>query len=208
MTMDEEFVSRFIPRGRKTVFLLLHGTGGDENSLLPLAGALDGRASILSVRGNVRENGMPRFFRRFAEGVFDEEDLKFRTSELADFVVRTSSQAGFKLDSVVIVGYSNGANIGASLLLLRPEVARSAVLFRPMVPLRPGVLPDLAGKSVLISAGLRDSIVPKQSTIELESLLRRAGAEVKTVWTDGDHGITRPEVDGVRDWLSSRVARR
>src|SRR5688572_9300260 len=141
---DPEFIHRFIasPSGKSTrTLLLLHGTGGDENDLLPLGESLDPDAAILSPRGKVLERGMPRFFRRLAEGVFDEEDLKLRTAELADFVAAAAAQYTFDARRVIAAGFSNGANIAASLLLLRPDTLRAAVLFRAMVPLVPDTLP-------------------------------------------------------------------
>jgi phospholipase/carboxylesterase len=151
-----------------TTFLLLHGTGGNEDDLIPLSGQLDQRAAILSPRGKVLENGVaPRFFRRLAEGVFDIEDLKFRTNELADFVNDASEVYGFDLQHVIAVGYSNGANIGASMLLLRPETLSSAILFRATIPLVPKVLPDLSNKLIFMSSGLYDSIVSRQDADNL-----------------------------------------
>src|ERR1051325_9874550 len=132
-----------------TTFLLLHGTGGNEQDLIPLAYELDKNEAILSPRGKVLENGIsPRFFRRLAEGVFDLEDLKFRTNELADFVIDASKTYNFDLQHIIAVGYSNGANIAASMLLLRPEILSSAILFRAMVPLVPQTLPDLTRKHI------------------------------------------------------------
>ena len=127
-----------------TTFLLLHGTGGNEEDLIPLAYELDKRVAILSPRGKVLENGItPRFFRRLAEGVFDLEDLKFRTNELADFVNDASKAYDFDLQHIIALGYSNGANIASSVLLIRPEILSSAILFRAMVPLVPQTLPSL-----------------------------------------------------------------
>jgi phospholipase/carboxylesterase len=143
-----------------TTFLLLHGTGGNEEDLIPLAYELDKRAAILSPRGKVLENGVaPRFFRRLAEGVFDLEDLKFRTNELADFVNDASKAYGFDLQCIVAVGYSNGANTAASILLLRPEILSSSILLRAMVPLVPERLPDLTKKHIFMSSGSYDPIV-------------------------------------------------
>src|SRR5919202_5992866 len=146
-----------------TTFLLLHGTGGNEEDLISLAYELDKKAAILSPRGKVLENGItPRFFRRLAEGVFDLQDLKFRTNELADFVIDASKTYDFDLQHVIAVGYSNGANIAASMLLLRPEILSSAILFRAMVPLVPLTLPNLSDKRIFMSSGLYDPIVSKQ----------------------------------------------
>src|SRR6266849_4527556 len=149
------FTHRFIPsnksEARTTTLLLLNGTGGTEEDLIPVGREIAPNAAILSPRGKVLENGMPRFFRRFAEGVFDIEDLKFRTNELADFVGRASKHYGFDPKSVIALGYSNGANIAASILLLRPEILKGGFLFRAMIPLQPEKKPDLSGKNVFIS---------------------------------------------------------
>jgi phospholipase/carboxylesterase len=158
--------------------LLLHGTGGNEEDLIPLGQQIAPYAAILSVRGKVLENGIPRFFRRLAEGVFDIEDLKFRTYELADFVEQASKVYGFDLSQLVAVGYSNGANIAASSLLLRPAIMSFAILFRPMVPLIPEMFPDLSTKHVFISAGLHD---PNSS----ESRNKESFQSTKKSWSKG-----------------------
>jgi phospholipase/carboxylesterase len=151
-----------------TTFLLLHGTGGNEEDLIPLAYELGQKAAILSLRGKVLENGVaPRFFHRLVEGVFDIEDLKFRTNELADFVKDASKAYGFDMHHVIAVGYSNGGNIASSMLLLRPEILSAAILFRAMVPLVPETLPDLTNKHIFMSSGLHDPIVPKQEAERL-----------------------------------------
>ena len=132
------FVHRYLPgkNADSRILLLLHGTGGDENDLIPLGQELDPNAALLSPRGRVSENGAPRFFRRFAEGVFDEEDVLRRANELADFVAAAAAEYAFAPERVIAVGYSNGANIAAAMLLLRPEALEAAILFRAMVPLR------------------------------------------------------------------------
>src|SRR6186997_2036988 len=144
MKLRPDFIHEFLAGSSNRTLLLLHGTGGNERDLLPLGRELDPNAALLSPRGKILENGMPRFFRRLAEGVFDLEDLKFRTNELADFVTAAAQHYGFTLDNLVAVGYSNGANIAASMLLLRPEILHRAVLFRAMVPLIPDALPELS----------------------------------------------------------------
>src|SRR5678815_3087091 len=141
MRPQPDFIHAFVPGSSQRTLLLLHGTGGNERDLIPLGRELDPNAALLSPRGKVLENGMPRFFRRLAEGVFDLEDLKTRTNELADFVAAAAQHYGFASDNVVAVGYSNGANIAASMLLLRPEIMNAAILFRAMVPLTPDKLP-------------------------------------------------------------------
>lgn len=197
-----DFVHRYIPGRAQRTLLLLHGTGGNESSLLSVAKVVDSGASILAVRGNVLENDMPRFFRRFAEGVFDVEDLKLRSNELADFVVEASSGYGFSLGSVVSLGYSNGANIAASMLLLRPETMNGAVLLRAMVPFEPASLPNLRGKKVFISSGSRDPVVPEDNARRLEGILRRAWADVTTNWELADHGLAMDELQRVKSWLT------
>ena len=185
--------------------MLLHGTGGNERDLIPLGHELDPNASLLGPRGKVLENGMPRFFRRLAEGVFDLEDLKKRTHELADFVI--SAAAHYKIDvkHIVAVGYSNGANIAASMLLLRPETLAAAVLFRAMVPLLPETQPDLSSKRVWIGAGSLDSIVPASETKQLVELLRSAKADVTIRFFQSGHELTSEDVDLAREWLTRSV---
>lgn len=159
-----------------TTLLLLHGTGGNEKDLIPLGQQIAPHAAILSPRGKVLENGMPRFFRRLAEGIFDIEDLKYRTNELADFVTDASKNYGFDKHNVIVVGYSNGANIASSILLLYPEILSAAILFRAMVPLVPSILPDLANKHIFMFSGLYDPIVPGQEAERLFGLFKKAGA--------------------------------
>jgi len=196
-----DFVHEFVPGSSRRTLLLLHGTGGNERDLIFLGRELDPTAAILSPRGKVLENGMPRFFRRLAEGIFDEEDLKRRTHELADFVGAAAKHYEFAADQVVAVGYSNGANIAASLLLLRPETLRAAILFRAMVPLVPEKLPDLSLLRVWIGAGNQDPIIPTSETQRLVELLRGAGADVTIRFFDAGHNLTNDEIEIARDWL-------
>lgn len=197
------FIHVFVPGTGKRTIVLLHGTGGDENSLLSLGRRVDRSASLLGVRGRVLERGLPRFFRRFADNVFDVEDVKFRANELADFIERASSDHGFSLGSVVVLGYSNGANVGAALLLLRPAVTASAILFRPMLPLNPESLPDLSGKHVFMSAGDHDGLIPEQSTRDLERTLKAAGAQVTMNREKADHGLTSSDIEKAAAWLDT-----
>jgi predicted esterase len=167
-----------------------------------LSGQLDQRAAILSPRGKVLENGVaPRFFRRLAEGVFDLEDLKFRTNELADFVNDASEVYGFDLQHVIAVGYSNGANIAASMLLLRREILSSAILFRAMVPLVPQALPDLTKKYIFMSSGLHDPIVSRQEADRLFGLFKKAGANISLNWQESGHELTMEEIRKAKEWL-------
>jgi predicted esterase len=207
------FIHRFIPSDRKepksrtsfATILLLHGTGGNEEDLISLGHEIAPGAALLSPRGKVLENGLPRFFRRLSEGVFDIEDLKFRTNELADFVEESSKVYGFDLQRLVAIGYSNGANIAASGLLLRPDFLSYAILFRPMVPLIPEVLPNLGSKHILISAGLHDPIVPSQDTKNLLNLLKKAGAETSINWQNSGHELSLEEIKKAKDWLFSAI---
>src|SRR6059036_4220566 len=178
MRLQPDFIHEFVGGKSDRTLLLLHGTGGNERDLVPLGRELDPNASLLSPRGKVLENGMLRFFRRLAEGVFDLEDLKNRTDELADFVVAAAQHYGFAADKVVAAGYSNGANIAASMLLLRPEILSAAILFRAMVPFVPEKLPDLSSVRVWIGAGDQDPVIPTTETQRLVELLRSRAAEV------------------------------
>ena len=181
---------------------MLHGTGGDENDLVPLGQSLAPGAGILSPRGAVLENGMPRFFRRLSEGVFDEEDLILRTHDLADFIKAAAEHYGFDPRMVIGAGYSNGANIAASMLLLRPEALSAAILLRPMVPLVPDALLDLLGRPVFIGSGRNDPLVSVNETHRLVELLRTAGAEVHVHWQEAGHQVTHEEMVAAKAWLS------
>lgn len=216
---DLGFVHRFIPppqatrkelkEKRQITLLLLHGTGGDEEDMIPLGHELAAPAvatAILSPRGKVLEDGVaPRFFKRLEEGVFDMEDLRFRTHELSDFVEAASKTYGFDPRHVVAVGYSNGANIAASIMLLRPKTLSAAILFRPMVPLVPEATPDLSDVDVFISAGLHDRIVPRKETEQLFNLLSKAGAKVALHWHEGGHELGRKEIVAAKDWLATNI---
>jgi predicted esterase len=202
-TSELGFVHRFVPAAEPSAptLLLLHGTGGSEEDLLPLGRLLRPGAALLSPRGRVLEDGMPRFFRRFAEGVFDLDDLRRRAHELADFVVAAASAYGFNKDGVIAAGYSNGANIAAAMMLLRPETLHSAVLWHAQVPLEPEPRPSLSRHSALITAGRRDPVVAPTETERLRDLLAECGAAVQLAWVDGGHALTQEDVDIARKWL-------
>lgn len=196
------FVHRWEPRdGSARTLLLLHGTGGDENDLIPLGDLIDPSANLLSPRGQVLENGMPRFFRRLAEGVFDLPDLKARAAQLAGFVRDAAATYGFDPAGVTAVGFSNGANIAAATLVLHPGVLPRAVLLRAMVPLVPEAAPALAGTRVFIGAGEADPIIKPANTESLARMLREYGADVTLDWFPVGHQLTRADVDAARDWL-------
>jgi phospholipase/carboxylesterase len=187
---------------RKPVLLLLHGTGGNEEDLLALADMISPDSSVLSVRGNVSENGMPRFFRRLAEGVFDEEDLIFRTKELNEFIDESANKYQFDRNNVVAVGYSNGANIAGSLIFHYENALKGAILHHPMVPRRGIELPDLTNLPVFIGAGKNDPICPAAETEELENLLSKAGAKVQVKWENMGHQLSRAEVEEAAEWFA------
>lgn len=200
--MLSSFVHRIIPPangGPAPALLLLHGTGGNESDLVDVGRLLDARAALLGIRGKVLENGLPRFFRRLAEGVFDEKDLVFRAAELRDFLQAAVRE--YRLGPLVAVGYSNGANMAAALLLLHPGLLAGAILFHAMLPLIPAQPPDLAGRPVFLTAGRHDPLVPRESVEQLARLLKEAGARPDLYWCDGGHGLAPEEVAAARQWL-------
>lgn len=188
--------------------LLLHGTGGDENDLIPLGRMIAPGAALLGVRGNVLEQGMPRFFRRLSEGVFDIEDLHRRTSDLGDFLAAAGERYGFATDTLYALGFSNGANVAASMLLSRPDALAGGMLIRAMVPFEPVSLPHLSGRPVLLSQGRTDSLIPAESAGRLSELLSLAGAEVELAWQPGGHGLTQGDVTVARRWMEHRAGSR
>ncbi len=194
------FIHRFEPGPDAAhPLLLLHGTGGDETDLLPLGRMLAPEAARLAPRGAVLENGMPRFFRRLAEGVFDEADLRRRTGDLAGFVA--AARARYGIGAPLALGFSNGANIAAALLMLRPESLAGAVLIRPMVPFAEPPAADLAGQPVLILSGAMDPIVPVENARRLAAQLTAAGAQVEHRILPAGHGLSQAELGLAADWL-------
>lgn len=182
--------------------LMLHGTGGDEHSLLQLGRDLDPQAALLGVRGRVLEGSMPRWFRRLSEGVFDEADLRLRAGELAQFIEAAQAQYGIAAETLTAVGYSNGANIAAALLLLCPGVLRSAVLLRPTLPLEPEAVPELAGARTLLLAGEHDAYSPRGKVERLAELLNAGGADVRLDWQAAGHELRMNDLQVVRGWLA------
>ncbi len=207
MSDVDGFVHRFEPAGRAgaPALLLLHGTGGDENDLVGLGRAVAPGAALLSPRGRVTENGMPRFFRRLAEGVFDLAEVEARALELADFVEAAAERYGIDRRRLIALGFSNGANIAASMMLLRPSLLGGAALLRPMVILEPEAPAGLDGVPVLIQAGAADPMVLPGQPARLAAMLRAAGAEVTLEVSPGGHGLTQADVDGLAAWLSARA---
>ena len=203
-TTATDFIHRFVPgtAAGAAPLLLLHGTGGDETDLLPLGQMIAPGAALLSPRGKVLENGMPRFFRRLAEGVFDHEDVVRRAHELADFAAAAGERHGF--GKPIAVGFSNGANIAAAILQLRPEALAGAVLIRAMVPLPAPPAADLAGKPVLILSGAIDPIIPEANAAELARQLSAAGAAVTHEVLPAGHQLTQCDITLARDFVAGR----
>jgi phospholipase/carboxylesterase len=198
MAPELSYIHRFEPGPDPTLppVLLLHGTGGDENDLVPLGREIAPGAALLSPRGNVLEGNMPRFFRRFREGLFDEDDVRRRAGELADFVAE--ARGAYGLGPPVALGYSNGANIAAAVLLLHPETLAGAILLRAMAPLAESPKPDLSGVPVLILSGLNDPIAPRASAEKLAATLAAAGARVEREDLPAGHGLTQNDVTRVK----------
>ena len=200
---DLGFIHRYIPATQPGLppLLLLHGTGGDENDLIPLGVQLLPGAALLSPRGKVLENGMPRFFRRLAEGVFDQADLKARTLELAEFIA--GARKAYGLEAPIAVGFSNGANIAVSLLLARPDALAGAVLLRAMLPFEPQPLPDLADKPVLLLLGSDDQMIPAASSQRLVQSLQAAGADLVHKALPAGHNLTQNDLIIAAHWLET-----
>lgn len=196
-----------VDRSRPTL-LLLHGTGGTEQDLLPIADVIDSKASLLSVRGNVIENGMPRFFRRLAEGIFDEKDLIERTSELSEFLDTAAEEYGFDRGNMIAVGYSNGANIAGSLLFHYQDILKGAILFHPMVPRRNLTLPSLSGIPIFIGAGSNDPVCSPKETKDLAKLLKDAGSTVDVHWNDHGHQLMTTEVKQAVNWYQQHFSQK
>src|SRR5258708_8062966 len=203
--MTDEFIHRFEPAkgAGAPPLLLLHGTGGDENDLLQLGEMVSPGSALLSPRGKVLEHGMPRFCRRLAEGVFDEDDVRRRANELAAFVA--DARKRYDLTAPIALGYSNGANIAAAMLLLRPQVLSGAILLRAMVPLAQPPKPDLARKPVLITSGQRDPIIPASKAAELAGQLTHVGANVQHSVLPAGHELTQTDVTLAKEWMKTAL---
>ena len=207
---DPGFVHIFVPAEKPSLptLLLLHGTGGDERDLLGLGRDLWPGAALLGVRGKVLENGMPRFFRRFAEGVFDVDDLKARTNELAKFIDIAAEHYGFSKRHLVAVGYSNGANIAASLIFLHPRYLAAGVLFRAQVPFTRDLVRNFSELSVFLAGGMRDTIVPHDQTEQLAAILESGQADVSLFWHRGGHELGSDDIQAAKTWLVEKVIKK
>ena len=210
MTRDLGYIHRFIPStdpGSTETLLVLHGTGGNENDLVGFGQAVAPGAAILSPRGKVLENGAPRFFRRLAEGVFDPKEVRSRAEELARFIRSASIEYNLDSSRIFALGYSNGANVASTVMLIEPGVIQGAILLRPMLVYEPEVVPDLSGYSAFISAGRMDPIVTADNVQKLYDLLTSAGTEVVLNWQLAGHNLTPGEVREASVWLALQRAR-
>jgi predicted esterase len=210
MTEDLGFLHRFVPAEHAVsaeTLIVLHGTGGDENDLIGIGHAVAPGASILSPRGNVLENGAPRFFRRLSEGVFDPKEVRSRGEELARFIRGAITRYDLDASRIFALGYSNGANIASTVMLIEPGLIQSAILLRPMLVFEPDEPASLAGSGALISAGRMDAIVPPASVERLQDLLESAGAEVTLNWQLAGHNLLPSEVREAAEWLALQRAR-
>jgi phospholipase/carboxylesterase/glyoxalase family protein len=210
VSADLGFIHRFVPSDEPEsadTLVVLHGTGGDENDLIGIGQAVAPGAAILSPRGNVLENGAPRFFRRLSEGVFDPKEVHSRAEELARFIRAATITYRLAPTRIFALGYSNGANVASTVMLVEPDVFRGAVLLRPMLVYEPGERSDLSGSAVFISSGRMDPIVPADSVERLAQLLETAGADVTLKWQLTGHNLTPSEVRDAADWLALQRAR-
>ena len=202
-----DFIHLFIPStqnsGNAPTLLLLHGTGGDENDLISVGKLFGDHVNLLSVRGKVSENGMNRFFRRLGMGVFDVPDLKLRTTELADFLKMAAQKSSFEITKIIALGYSNGANIAGSLLLMQPDLLAGAILLRPMIPFLPEPEWALPGTKILLNAGKTDNTMNPQEPANWADLLREAGASVTFNPLETGHNLTRQDFDSAVSWFKN-----
>jgi phospholipase/carboxylesterase len=187
-----------------TLLFAFHGTGGNEHQMIGLAREFMRGATIVAPRGDVSESGAARFFRRTGEGMYDMYDLERATEKMAAFV--DAHVAATRPSLVAGIGYSNGANILASLLFARPHLFHSAVLMHPLIPFQPKI-EGLLGSRVLITAGRRDPICPSGLTNRLDADLRAAGGDVTLVWHEGGHEVRPEEIDATRRFLTDTQAR-
>ena len=202
-TIDLNYIHTFVPAAsdssRPVTLLLLHGTGGDENSLLSLGNDLWPGAALLGLQGKVLENGMPPSFRRFTEvGI---HDVRSRTEELAQFIRAASERYRFSTRTLIVVGHSNGANLAASLILLHPHYLAGAVLFRVTVPLVPQIIRDFSNLFIFIGAATADPLIPTGQAGELAAIFKSGGAEVAISWHHGGRELGEEDIQAARNWL-------
>lgn len=210
MTDNLGFIHRFVPTEESSsgeTLIVLHGTGGDENDLIGIGQAIAPGAAILSPRGNVSENGAPRFFKRLAEGVFDPKEVRSRGQELAGFIRAAIARYSLDPARIYALGYSNGANIASTVMFIEPELLQGSILFRPMLVFEPEQQRDLSGTSLFLSAGRMDPIVPASSVERLVEILERSHADVTLKWQLAGHNLVPSEVREAGEWLALQRAR-
>jgi predicted esterase len=210
MTEDLGFIHRFVPAADSAsgeTLIVLHGTGGNENDLIGIGQAIAPGAAILSPRGNVLENGAPRFFRRLAEGVFDPKEVRSRAEELARFIRAAAITYQLDPSRVFALGYSNGANVASTVMFVEPGILQRVILFRPMLVYEPTEKKDLSGFPVFISAGRMDPVVPTSSVERLVELFELVHAEVTLKWQPVGHNLVPSEVSEAADWLALQRTR-
>ncbi len=205
MNALEDFSPIFLPSKEDSAsaytLLLLHGTGGGENDLIPIGRVFGKKVNLLSIKGRVEENGLSRFFKRHSEGVFDIDDLKFRTNELYDFIYSASESFGINEKKIIALGYSNGANLAGSLLLMHPEILAGAILIRPMIPFRPNFNVDLNNKPVLIAAGRNDFTIPEGQSKEWADLLVKFNSKITLHFENAGHNLTQADINFAIEWF-------
>jgi len=205
MKSMENFSPVFLPSNENLesayTLLLLHGTGGSENDLIPIGRVFGKKINLLSIKGQVEENGMIRFFKRHSEGVFDIDDLKFRTNEITDFIYSASEIYGFNTEKIIALGYSNGANLAGSILLIHPELLAGAILIRPMIPFKPDFIVDLKNRPVLLSAGKNDFTVPAGQSKEWADLLANFNSKVTLHYENAGHNLTQQDISFAIEWF-------
>ena len=186
----------------KPVFILLHGTGADERNLLPVAEVLDAEATVFSIRGNVSENGMNRYFKRHAEGQYDVEDLMKRGQELKQFIEEKAEEYGFALENAIYIGFSNGSNIAINMMLLDDSKVNKGMLFAPMYPIDTEEVKDLPDTKVYLSMGENDPIVPRAESDRVINIFKDLGADVTEFWVNS-HELNGESLLAGKQWLET-----
>ena len=195
-------IYKFIKKSKDKLLIVLHGTGGDETSMIPLAEYIDEKSSVLSIRGNVNENGMFRYFKRISPGVFDEENLKIETENLKNFIYKFLGGNGFDPQNTSVLGYSNGANILGSLLYHYGKVFGKSILMHPMIPIKDYSVVAQQSHKILITAGVNDSLVKIEETKELFEIFMLSNGDVKLKIYSSGHSVSNDELIDIKNWYN------